>query len=73
MRKRNENIHFSRSGEKFLFLLSIFLMRLILSSMPGQDQIELELATKEKEVEESERNLMNYEQTLVVRIELTKN
>ena len=48
-------------------------MRLILSSMPGQDQIELELATKEKEVEESERNLMNYEQTLVVRIELTKN
>lgn len=31
-----------------------------------QDQIELELATKEKEVEESERNLMNYEQTLIV-------
>ena len=38
--------------------------------MPGQDQIELELATKEKEVEESERNLMNYEQTLIVRIDV---
>ena len=32
-----------------------------------QDQIELELAAKEKEVEESERNVTNYEQTLIVR------
>ena len=32
-----------------------------------QDEIELELAAKEKEVEESERNVTNYEQTLIVR------
>ena len=32
-----------------------------------QDEIELELAAKEREVDESEQNIKNYEQTLIVR------
>ena len=32
----------------------------------GQDQIELDLAEKEKEVEESEKNILNYQQTIRV-------
>ena len=31
-----------------------------------QDQIELDLAQKEKEVEESEKNILNYQQTIRV-------
>ena len=31
-----------------------------------QDQIELDLAEKEKEVEESEKNILNYQQTIRV-------
>ena len=32
-----------------------------------QDEIELELAAKEREVDESEENIKNFEQTLIVR------
>ena len=44
----------------FYFLLCIMISHLC------QDQIELDLAEKEKEVEESEKNILNYQQTIRV-------
>ena len=35
-----------------------------------QDEIELELAAREKEVDEGEQNIKNYEQTLIVRYDM---
>ena len=49
------------------FLIFAFAYPLITSSLLGQDQIELELAAREKEVDQSEQNIKNYEQTLIVR------
>ena len=41
-------------------------MLFIMISHLCQDQIELDLAEKEKEVEESEKNILNYQQTIRV-------
>ena len=41
-------------------------MLYIMISHLCQDQIELDLAEKEKEVEESEKNILNYQQTIRV-------
>ena len=47
-------------------VIYFYLMLCIMISHLCQDQIELDLAEKEKEVEESEKNILNYQQTIRV-------
>ena len=65
--QREAQIRQVASSTRFCFLIFAFAYPLITSSLLGQDQIELELAAREKEVDQSEQNIKNYEQTLIVR------
>ena len=65
--QREAQIRQVASSTRFCFLSFAFAYPPITSSLLGQDQIELELAAREKEVDQSEQNIKNYEQTLIVR------